>query len=293
MFQVFQSFLKRDNKRMEKYVSVGLTVVDSAMVPLNHLMKHLLIVQGISPETVPGERRRRELEATLMESFNKLAERDYDEDYDFGWVNSRYQITQRKLKNLNLTKDSFKKYTDLGKIQDAPKYEESPLSAAIASKYDSHTVTPPGTPSALVAEDIGSPEKQEESPLFATLDSFVNWAEEHKPDLLDATDAIGKVYRAKKSLQDFADQNPGVLEDVAKDEDSALRQSDPVLSKLEKLLSRLEENRLNPKYPGPPAQAEDLDNEESVEDTNPPSRRSFKKNNVNKSSSSKTFRRSE
>src|SRR5271170_3613022 len=155
VFLAFKNLLQKDPALLKKYVSVGLTLVDSAISPLDSFLKHLLQVQDLDPNTVPGERQRRALEEALMQSFNRLDDADFDEDYDFTWVDSKFQRTRQKLDHLNLTKKKFKNMTDVGD------WQPNPLNANIASKYDSHTVTPFGQV-AKVEDPIGEPHRKHE-----------------------------------------------------------------------------------------------------------------------------------
>lgn len=115
--QFVKSILDSNPDLLKKYVELGLSAVDMSLPPLNNIMKHLVVVQGLDPNAVPGERDRRTLEQQLHNSFNQIDARDYDKDYDFSWAHNRFQKTREALIGLNLTKDSFKSMTDLSHLE--------------------------------------------------------------------------------------------------------------------------------------------------------------------------------
>lgn len=136
--QFVKSFLDKNPQVIEAYVSAGINAIDYALVPLNNVMKHLLVVQGLDPNSQPGDRQRKALQDALFTSFNKVDDKDYHDNYDTSWAHSRFEKTQQKLSNLNLSQEAFKKLTDLTSI-DSPeqKYEPNPFSQSMASKWDS------------------------------------------------------------------------------------------------------------------------------------------------------------
>lgn len=228
VLQSLKSFLQRDPNRLKTYVQAGLTVVDSAVGPLNALMKHLLIMQGLDPNSEPGAKRRRELEAALLASFNRLDDADFDADYDFSWLANKFSFTSKKLEHLKLTKDKFRDLTDLNDFG-----RTNPLSASVSSKYDSHTVTPPIVGPAVVEDPIGEPDRPFESKMF----------------LDEKDETLNKVMKASQALRDFEENNPGVLPDYdhesmnVPDFDSpavAFDPRDPSLERLKQLLERVE-----------------------------------------------------
>lgn len=112
----FNDFLKKNPELLSKYVSLGLEIVDKAVVPLNIFMQHLLKVQGISPSAKPGELYKKMFNKAV--DTPKLDKEDYSESFDFSPVIKAFEKTSDRLKHLNLTKEQFKKLTDLNNIPD-------------------------------------------------------------------------------------------------------------------------------------------------------------------------------
>lgn len=108
-------FLKNNPELLSKYVSVGLTIVDKAVAPLNGLMKHLMEVQGIDPNTQPGAIARRVLERAVGAVPDN---KDFDPDFNFSRFYSKFEKAQAGLDHLNLTKEEYRKATDLSKVDD-------------------------------------------------------------------------------------------------------------------------------------------------------------------------------
>src|SRR5574338_1154470 len=109
------NFLKSNPDILSKYVSIGLTIVDKAVAPLNGLMKHLMEVQGIDPNTQPGSRVRRALEVAVGQVDDP---KDFDSDFNFSRFYSKFEKAKQNLDHLNLTKDQYRRITDLSKIDD-------------------------------------------------------------------------------------------------------------------------------------------------------------------------------
>ncbi len=122
--RIAKLFLKENPDILQKYVDTGLTCINLAMVPVNAFMKHLLEVQGIDPNTVPGEKARKALQDALDESIEKNHGRDFDDDYEFGPFYQRYQDIRKKL--VGLSKEKFKKLTDLTNMPGGFKNPTSP-----------------------------------------------------------------------------------------------------------------------------------------------------------------------
>ena len=108
-------FLKKNPQFLTNYVKVGFTIVDKTVTPLNKLMQHLLEVQGIDPRTQPGETSRKILAQAMSQVDDP---EDFDVDFNFGPALKAFGTTSKKLAHLNLTKEQFKKATDLTFIDD-------------------------------------------------------------------------------------------------------------------------------------------------------------------------------
>ena len=111
----FTQFLKGNPELLSKYVSIGFTLVDKTVAPLNKLMQHLLEVQGIDPATQPGERARKALSAAIDRVDDS---EEYDNDFNFSRFHGKYEKVRGALKHLNLSKDEYRKMTDLSKVDD-------------------------------------------------------------------------------------------------------------------------------------------------------------------------------
>jgi len=113
----FIDLLKKNPGALSKYVSLGFAVVDKAVMPLNKLMHHLLEVQGIDPNTKPGEKARRELEDAIGNVCDPV---EYESDFDFSRFHAKYKKVQSALGKLNLSKEQYRKLTDLSNLSDKP-----------------------------------------------------------------------------------------------------------------------------------------------------------------------------
>jgi hypothetical protein len=116
----FDNLLRKNPSLLAKYVSVATAVVDTALTPLNKLMHHVLVVQGIDPNTTPGEKFRREMFSAIDQIEDA---EEYDKDYDFSWVERQWKKTAKQLNNLNLTKDRYRELTNLARLEDEEPHE--------------------------------------------------------------------------------------------------------------------------------------------------------------------------
>lgn len=115
-FRFARTFLNENPDLLQKYVSVGVNVVGLTLVPLNSFMKHLLVIQKIDPETVPGEKARKALQEAMNHSFDSDHAKEYDDDFDTRWVTKKFEEARKSLNMLSLTKEKFKELTDLNKL---------------------------------------------------------------------------------------------------------------------------------------------------------------------------------
>lgn len=128
--RIAKLFLKENPDILQKYVDTGMTCISLAMVPVNAFMKHLLEVQGLDPNTTPGEKARRELQEVLDAMIEQHHGRDFDDDYEFAPFYQKYQNARKKL--IGLTKDKFKKLTDLANL---PGGFKNPTTPAFVDRY--------------------------------------------------------------------------------------------------------------------------------------------------------------
>jgi hypothetical protein len=125
--RVAKLFLKENPDIMQTYVSTGVTAIGLVLNPLNAFMKHLLVVQGIDPNSVPGEKARQAFLDSLTDSIPEHHARDFDDDYEFGAFHQSLLKTREKLAKLGLTKDKFRQLTDLTKMPGGFKNKYSPF----------------------------------------------------------------------------------------------------------------------------------------------------------------------
>jgi hypothetical protein len=120
----FVNLLKKNPDLLSKYVSLGLSLVDKTVHPLNTFMKHLMVVQGIDPRTQPGDKYRK----ILSDAMDDIKDpNDFDDDFDLGWVRNKYNQVTSKLSNLHLNRDKFREVTDLSKVNDKPVVISKPV----------------------------------------------------------------------------------------------------------------------------------------------------------------------
>lgn len=114
--RLLKSFLNDNQDLLKKYVDGGVVAVGAVLGPINAFMRHLLVVQGLDPDTVPGEKQRLLTQQALNSFFESKHDKDFDEDYDLSWVRKRFEDTRNNLKQLNLTKDKYMELTDISKL---------------------------------------------------------------------------------------------------------------------------------------------------------------------------------
>jgi hypothetical protein len=120
-------FLKENPDILKRYVSTSIGVMGTVLTPLNSVMKHLILLQDIDINTVPGERARKELSEGMSAAFENYHQKDYDDDYNFDWIQKRFEATQKELRQLNLSKEKFVDLTDVSKLPGGFKNETSPF----------------------------------------------------------------------------------------------------------------------------------------------------------------------
>lgn len=113
-------FFQENQDFMQKYVDTSLSIVSLVLNPLNSFMKHLLTIQDLDPNSVPGEKARKALQDALMDQFKNEHSKEYDDDYDFDRHYKKFEDTRKQLANqtaqVALTKEMFKELTDLNKL---------------------------------------------------------------------------------------------------------------------------------------------------------------------------------
>jgi len=115
--RLLKDLLSENPDVLKSYVNGGLAAVGAVLAPINVFMRHLLTVQGLDPDAVPGEKQRALIRAAFNSTFENNHEKDYDDDYDVSWVHKKYNSIKDKF---NVTEDKFMALTDLSKLDNAP-----------------------------------------------------------------------------------------------------------------------------------------------------------------------------
>ena len=136
-FRVAKLFLKENPDILQRYVSTGVTAIGLVLNPLNAFMKHLLVIQGVDPNTAPGEKARNAFLDSLTDSIPEHHARDFDDDYEFGAFHQSLLKTREKMVKLGLTKDKFRQLTDLTKLPGGFKNKYSPFLIDCAESINS------------------------------------------------------------------------------------------------------------------------------------------------------------
>lgn len=116
-FKLLNTFLDSNPELTQKYVDTSVTAISHLLGPLNVFMRHLLVVKGLDPDTNPGERAAKDLQLAMSHAFS-THQKSYDEDYDFSWVQKRFEETRGHLKELQLTKEKYLDLTNLARLSD-------------------------------------------------------------------------------------------------------------------------------------------------------------------------------
>lgn len=112
-----KTLLDRKPELLNKYVTCGIVAANLAVIPLNKFLAHLMTVQGIDLNTQPGQKARQ----ALIDAMNAVEDREsYDKEYDFTWVQKHFDKSREQLKHLNLTRDKYRKLTDLSEFGNSP-----------------------------------------------------------------------------------------------------------------------------------------------------------------------------
>lgn len=144
--RLVKSFFDENPDILKKYVGGGVTAVGLMLTPLNAFMRHLLVVQGLDPDSMPGEKQRLALLEALENFFEKRHDKDFDSDYDFSWIQKRFEETRKTLNQLEMTREKFMDLTDLSKLSSTEKTLEEMVD-------DANPVAPEATKRELRLED--------------------------------------------------------------------------------------------------------------------------------------------
>lgn len=111
-----KTFFQENPSLMKKYVNTGLTVLSYLLSPVDVFMKHLLVVQGLDPNTQPGLKLQQELQRSMDSLFNRVHEKEYKTDFDSSWAMKRFAETRKLLQGRPINEKQFKEFTDISKL---------------------------------------------------------------------------------------------------------------------------------------------------------------------------------
>ena len=118
MQKYIKDFMFTKPELLKKYVDTSLLALNYLLIPVSAFTKHLLELQGLDPNTVPGQR---ELKA-LQAAFDKYHDDEYDTDYDASWVQKKFAKVREAGRWGDLTQETF---VDLTDISNSPIRSES------------------------------------------------------------------------------------------------------------------------------------------------------------------------
>jgi hypothetical protein len=111
-----KTFLNHNPELMKRYVGTSIHAISYVLVPLNAFMKHLILVQNLDPNVDVAEKRRQRDLQEMNSLFDKVHEKEYEDDYDMSWALKRFEETRSRLKELQLTKEKFMDITNLTRV---------------------------------------------------------------------------------------------------------------------------------------------------------------------------------
>jgi hypothetical protein len=128
------SLLKKNTDLRKKYVAAATVVADVTAKGLNKLVRHLLVVQDIDPNTQPGSREYQLFSQQLNDLFDGKTEiNEYTGPRDEeAWFQKHLAKAQGKFSHLD--KEAYKKLTDLSHVPDRKEEETTdPLQVALSN----------------------------------------------------------------------------------------------------------------------------------------------------------------
>lgn len=117
-FAFVKRFLSDNPELVKAYVNAGIATTRLAIVPINSLLKHLIIVQDRDPNVEPDARNRQLFINALNQSLSKNHKKSYDDSFDFSWVKKQFKEHEVQMKELDVSEDDFEKLTNLNSLDD-------------------------------------------------------------------------------------------------------------------------------------------------------------------------------
>jgi hypothetical protein len=114
---LLKRFFKNNPEQLKSYVQVGLVAAKVVVTPLSSFLKHLIEIQGMDPNTEPGRRMKEQFQNAINSVFQNTHVHDYDTNFDFSWLNKKFEQTRKDLEQLDLSKEDFRKMTDVGNLR--------------------------------------------------------------------------------------------------------------------------------------------------------------------------------
>jgi hypothetical protein len=111
-----KTILNHNPEIMKMYVGGSIHAISYVLVPLNAFMKHLILVQNLDPNSDPEAKKGQRLLQEMNSLFDKVHEKEYEDDYDMSWALKRFEETRSRLKELQLTKERFMDITNLTRV---------------------------------------------------------------------------------------------------------------------------------------------------------------------------------
>jgi len=111
-----KTFFQENPNLMKKYVNTGLTVLSLFLAPVDAFLKHLLVVQDLDPNEIPGRRDAEQLQAAMCSLFQNLHDKEYESDFDLSWAMKRFVETRKLLQDRKITEKQFKEFTDISRL---------------------------------------------------------------------------------------------------------------------------------------------------------------------------------
>jgi hypothetical protein len=120
LHQQIKNLLSTRPSALQTYINWGTKTVQWVLTPVGTLLRSLIIVQGLDPNSNPEDKVKDRFARDLLSSFEKLDSKGYDADYDFSWAKKKLEDIRKSEHWTNLTPESFKRYTNLGNLNDTP-----------------------------------------------------------------------------------------------------------------------------------------------------------------------------
>jgi hypothetical protein len=99
-FSFIKRYLADKPDLLTDYVNFGLMVVKAAIVPLGALLKHLLVVQNIDPNTEPGRKTKEDFQKALNAIFDNCGDKHFAGGFDFSSRSYNKIVEELRRKNI-------------------------------------------------------------------------------------------------------------------------------------------------------------------------------------------------